>query len=866
MLDSGLPALARKLPPERQSVTERRPGVVSVVLVNFRGADDTITCITELKAVDWPAELLEIVVVENGSGDDSARRIREAHGDVLLVKSKKNLGFTGGSNLGVAKSSGEFVAFLNNDARPHRSWIREAVETFHQGRDIAAVASKVLDWEGEKIDFVDSAVAWFGMGHKPHYLEADDGTHDEARDILFGTGAALFVRAEVFEQVGGFDERLFMFYDDVDLGWRLNLLGWRVRYQPKSLAYHKHHASMKSYGDFRELYLLERNALYTIYKNLDDETLATVLPGAMALIARRSLARGGVDSGVLDLRVPGDDSQPDLAMPKTSAAGFFALDAFVDDLPSLTATRRELQSQRTRSDRELAPLFGTTDTPLADMPRYLDGYDAVVNSFDILAGAFAPGAGSAGEPRATGARRRILIITGDSFGKKMAGPAIRVWNIATLLSAEHDVRVISLTTAEPLDAPFDIQVVSPHFPAPMTKHEAWADVIIVQGYALQQFEVLESTSKVLVVDIYDPMHLEQLEQGREKALDDWDDQILGAADSLNKQIGLGDFFLCASERQRMFWLGQMAAMGRINAWNYSRDESLDSLLAIAPFGLPSTPAVHTRKALRGVVPGIGENDKIVVWAGGLYNWFDPKTLVRAIADLATRHDDVRLFFMGTKHPNPDVPEMAIVRETRELARELGVLDKNVFLNDSWVDYDDRQNYLLEADAGVSTHFTHVETTFSFRTRILDYLWTGLPIVSTEGDSFGDLVASSELGVAVPELDVDALSAALESVLYDDAAAASARANVEAVRSQFVWENALAPLVEFCRNPVKAADKMHVVSAVAPAPRTSAASLITRRPPRRHGLAHDIERAAFYLRHGGVDAVWSRVKRRVIKPR
>ncbi|MCJ0699745.1 glycosyltransferase [Frigoribacterium faeni] len=852
-------------------MTERRPGVVSVVLVNFRGADDTIACISELKKVDWPKERLEIIVVENGSGDDSAARIREAHRDIMLVKSKKNLGFTGGSNLGVAKSSGEFVAFLNNDARPDAAWVRAAVQTFHQGRDIAAVASKVLDWEGRKIDFVDSAVSWFGMGHKPHYLEPDDGSHDEARDILFGTGAALFVRAEVFEQVGGFDERLFMFYDDVDLGWRLNLLGWRVRYQPASLAYHKHHASMKDYGDFREMYLLERNALYTIYKNLDEESLNRALPAAMSLIIRRSLARGGVDSGVLDLRVPGDDSDPDMSIPKTSAAGAFAIDAFVDDLPSLTETRRELQAGRRRTDRELSRLFGVTDTPLADMPRYLDGYDAVVDAFAVMAGRPSSLEASTDDPSATASnRRRILIVTGDSFGKKMAGPAIRVWNMALLLSKEHDVRVVSLTTAETMEAPFDIEVVSPHFPAAMARHEDWADVIVVQGYALQQFEVLESTQKVLVVDIYDPMHLEQLEQGREKDLDEWDDQILGAADSLNKQIGLGDFFLCASERQRLFWLGQMAAMGRINAHNYSRDESLNSLLAIAPFGLPDSEPVHTRRALRGVVPGIGEDDKIVVWAGGLYNWFDPKTLVRAVADLATRRDDVRLFFMGTKHPNPDVPEMAIVAETRDLARQLGVLDKNVFLNDSWVDYEDRQNYLLEADAGVSTHFTHVETTFSFRTRILDYLWTGLPIVSTRGDSFGDLVESSGLGVAVPELDVDALSAALESMLYDDEARASAKREIAAVRKQFVWENALAPLLEFCRQPVRAADKTPRSSAPtpgAPGPgRRSARSLITVRPPRRHGLAHDAERALFYLRHGGVNAVYTRVRRRLIKPR
>src|SRR6185436_9947916 len=97
--------------------------------------------------------------------------------------------------------------------------------------------------------------------------------------------------------------------------------------------------------------------------------------------------------------------------------------------------------------------------------------------------------------------------------------------------------------------------------------------------------------------------------------------------------------------------------------------------------------------------------------------------------------NVRLFFMGVKHPNPDVPEMAAVTRSRNLATELGINGSVVFFNEAWVPYERRGDYLLEADLGVSTHFQHVETTFSFRTRILDYLWAGLPIVSTRGDSF-----------------------------------------------------------------------------------------------------------------------------------
>ena len=124
---------------------------------------------------------------------------------------------------------------------------------------------------------------------------------------------------------------------------------------------------------------------------------------------------------------------------------------------------------------------------------------------------------------------------------------------------------------------------------------------------------------------------------------------------------------------------------------------------------------------------------------------------------------MRLFFQGTKHPG--VAEMPIVEQSRELAAEPGRRStRHVFFNETWVPYDERQNYLLEADAGASTHGFTLETTLAFRTRILDYLWTGLPMVLTEGDSFAELVEREELGVAVPPDDVDALAKALELML------------------------------------------------------------------------------------------------------
>src|SRR6266566_1210640 len=310
--------------PARRPTT--RSGVVSVVTINYKGADDTIACLQALGSLDWPPDQVELVCVDNASGDGSAERIRAAVPRVRLVESPTNTGFAGGCNLGVAHATGEYVALLNNDARPHPGWLRAAVDVLERDSVVACVASKVLDWEGERVDYVDGALTWYGMGYKREAERPDTGEWDEPKDVLFATGAAMVVRAAVYREVGGFDERFFMFYEDVDFGWRLNLLGHRVRYVPASVAYHRHHVTMSKFGSWRERYLLERNALLCLYKNLEDATLARVLAPAISLAIRRTIAMGGDDPTVLDLqRSPGGEGSDRLEVSKTSLAGPYAV-------------------------------------------------------------------------------------------------------------------------------------------------------------------------------------------------------------------------------------------------------------------------------------------------------------------------------------------------------------------------------------------------------------------------------------------------------------------------------------------------------------------------------------------------------------
>lgn len=806
-------------------------------MVNYRGAEDTIVCLKSFADVDWPADRLELIVIENDSQDGSAERIAHAVPEAVVVESGANLGFAGGCNLGVKHATGEFVAFVNNDARPDRNFLAAAVAELDRDPSVAAVASKVLDWDGKLVDYVDGSLTWYGMGYKREAERPDSPEYDTPKDVLFGTGSAMVVRTDVFRAVGGFDERFFMFYEDVDLGWRLNLLGHRVRYVPASVVFHRHHVSINKFGNFREAYLLERNAILSMYKNLDDVSLAKALPAAMALAVRRSIARTSTDASALDLqRSPGGDDVSTLEVAKMALTGPFAIDYFVDQLPGLAEDRADLQRRRRRSDRELFGLFRHAIEPAYPYESYLQAHEQLVAAFGIAEHFVS--------------RQRVLVVTGEPVLSRMAGPAIRAWEIASALAGEHEVRLVSTAGAKVEGDGFE--VVYAHGERLRVQTD-WADVIVFQGFLLEGAPWLKESSKILVADVYDPMHLEQLEQAKDLGPGGREAMIKETVRVLNEQLARADFVLCASEKQRDFWLGQLAGQGRVNALVYDEDESLASLIAVVPFGIADTPPKQQRHALKGAVPGIGPDDKVILWGGGVYNWFDPLTLVRAVARLHERHPEVRLYFMGLKHPNPGVPEMRVAWELRELSDELGLTDRVVFFNEGWVEYDERADYLLDADLGVSTHFEHIETAFSFRTRILDYLWANLPIVATAGDTFGHLIAENGLGAVVPPTDVEALEAALETYLYDERAIAAARRNVARFADDYRWSRALAPLLEFCRFPRRAADLEYMLGGP-----------VAQAQPfeRPRGIRSDLRLAREYMAAGGVREVVRRATGRV----
>jgi glycosyltransferase involved in cell wall biosynthesis len=402
---------------------------------------------------------------------------------------------------------------------------------------------------------------------------------------------------------------------------------------------------------------------------------------------------------------------------------------------------------------------------------------------------------------------RVLLISHDYVRRAMAGPAIRALELTRQLDlAGHDVTLAAPISTDLGPQPFRIETWRSGYGGGLERLARGQDVIVVQGFVLERNMFLLEAGARIVVDLYDPFHLEYMaslaHDPEANKVPDWVTVLL----TLTEQVRLGDFFVCASERQRDFWLGLLSALNRVSPATYEADASLRNLIDVVPFGIPADPPRKRRPRIRGQVPGIGDDDFLLLWGGGIYNWFDPLTPIKAVARLTSTYPALKLFFLATRHPNPDVPAMIMARTAIDLARDLGVLDRHVFFSEDWVPYQERADWLLEASAGLSTHRDHLETRFSFRTRILDYFWANLPVLCTTGDSLADLVETEGLGLTLPPEDEDATVRAMVQLLDDGGEREKQSARVAQVARRFTWERAAQPLIRFCDNPHSAADR------------------------------------------------------------
>jgi GT2 family glycosyltransferase len=360
-------------PPERRPAPPIAPPwpasdsplpTVSIVILNYNGREHYQSCLESLRHLDYPAERYEVLVIDHASVDGSAEAIRAHFPEVRLVEAGVNLGFAAGCNFGARASSAQFAAFLNNDARVEPGWLRALVGAIDMDQGTVCAAAKILDWEGQEVDFVEGHLVFHGFARQTHWRErVGPDSFRDPRSLLFACGGAMLVERAIFLDLGGFDERFWMFFEDVDLGWRLWIAGYRVAFVPDAVTYHRHHGTASAMSEVRRNFLYERNALMMVVKNYEDDNLWPVLASSLALMSFRAGDR-------MQRRALGDDlldperwhalsaSEMEREVNLGDLSSMVALRHVLELLPELLAERRRVQASRRRGDAEILPLFG----------------------------------------------------------------------------------------------------------------------------------------------------------------------------------------------------------------------------------------------------------------------------------------------------------------------------------------------------------------------------------------------------------------------------------------------------------------------------------------------------------------------------
>jgi glycosyltransferase involved in cell wall biosynthesis len=379
---------------------------------------------------------------------------------------------------------------------------------------------------------------------------------------------------------------------------------------------------------------------------------------------------------------------------------------------------------------------------------------------------------------------RIALLSSEPIRARMAGIGIRYLEFARRLPREAiDVVLVSPAAPEETAALGGLGSVEVRQfeRGRLASLLGDCDGAVAQGQLANDL-VLEMPGLPVAIDLYDPWLIENFAYFETLGLDPYrNDHATWAL-----QMARGDFFLCSSEEQRTFYLGFLVAAGRVNPERIAGDPDLATLIAPVPFGVPDELPPHCP-----VLPSRAPGERRLLF-GGLYDWYDPWTLLEALKQL----DRPGWTLLLIRNPNPESTPQRLFARVEARCRELGWWGSRVQARD-WVPAERRYDLLRDVDLLVAPHRPSLETRLSLRTRFLDALAAGCPVVTSEGGAMSRLLAEHHAGWVASPGDAPALARALAEALDDPA---SRQAGARELLALFRWDKVLAPLVAFCRDP------------------------------------------------------------------
>ena len=267
---------------------------VTVVVLNFNGhkilGKILEDCLQSVLATDYPD--FEVVFVDNASTDDSIEYVRKKYSgnkNLRIIQNEENLGFTGGNNEGIRCSKGNYLVLLNTDTRVDPNWLTELVKAA-QPADVGAAQSKLLKMDSPGL--LDCAGGL--LDHYGYPFERGQGeksqTYNEPAEVFYSKGASVLLKREVLEKTGLFDEDVFLYFDEVDLCWRIWLSGYRVVYAPKSVVWHASGSTTSALLHPKKLYFYTRNHMLVLLKNYNLKNAALSVKVSIRFEARNAAA------------------------------------------------------------------------------------------------------------------------------------------------------------------------------------------------------------------------------------------------------------------------------------------------------------------------------------------------------------------------------------------------------------------------------------------------------------------------------------------------------------------------------------------------------------------------------------------------
>ncbi len=329
--------------------------VVSVVVVNKDGVSHLETLIPSLASQDYPR--IEMVLVDNGSKDESVSLFRKHFPDAKIVELKKNIGFSGGNNVGIELAKGEYIFLLNNDTELADDCVSQLVAVAQGKTDMAAVVPKIFHWRLPKfINAIGNSVRARGWGGDNYIGYLDIGQFDHINQVFSACFGAVMLSRQALDKVGLLDPKYRFYYEDSDWSYRAGLMGLKIYFAPGAIVYHKFNASMKKLKANFKWKLVISNRLRFVTKNLS--------PGTWLNFMRNYVRE--------DIRGFGRSvKHRDFGMALTYVLAWLR---FLAGLPGTIWSRRRIQKSRVLKDAELfklwpelPPLMDQSGNPILDI-------------------------------------------------------------------------------------------------------------------------------------------------------------------------------------------------------------------------------------------------------------------------------------------------------------------------------------------------------------------------------------------------------------------------------------------------------------------------------------------------------------------